>query len=71
MADHLHASHLGRRDLPNLYDRHLHLEESVCDVLTSCTPAYRHGALVLVHLQAVPTAEQVRELELGVRGPER
>ena len=60
MADHLPSPHLGCPHFHHLHERHVHCEEVVRPGHASCTSPRWHLALVVLHRQAVPAAEQVR-----------
>lgn len=67
MADHVRAAHLGRAHLHRLHDRALHPEEVVHPRVAARAATRRHAPVVVLHGQTVPSAEQVRQPELGAR----
>ena len=64
MAYHLRSADLGGHNLHRVHERHVHREEVVRSCDAARTSACGHTALVVLHRQAVPPTEQVRELEL-------
>ena len=68
MANYLQPAHFGSSHLPRLHVGHLHLEEVVHPVVVARTPSCHHAAVGLAYHEALQTAQQTRQFELGLRG---
>lgn len=69
MANHIRSPDMGCHYLHRLHDGHLHIEEKLCSIDTARTSTGWDCGLVVVHVQGVPTVEQIRKPQRHIRSP--